>query len=300
VVNVLDVHGEPVPDLAKENFRLRLDGKPVAILDARYSFAPRRIVILLDMSGSMTEEAGSAKWLIARETVDDLLTAAPTATQIAMLTFASNVRDTFNFVNSRSVITNWLSKGPGQQPNLKYPAKTALFDAILTGLKFLSPVQSGDAVYVITDGGDNASQATLAQTKAALLGSGVRLFAFLFDVPLPAPDDPITVVQEDSGQDSLRMMVDDSGGSVFSIAGLRRPHRVPSWDYEYIYNKENRERLSLYAKELNVQVNGFWMLELAEQPPTKESRMKVEVIDHAGRTRKDLRVAYSRILSAAE
>jgi hypothetical protein len=143
VVNVLDVHGDPVRDLAKENFRLRLNGKPVEVLDARYIFAPPRIVILLDMSGSMTEETGSAKWRIAREAVGDLLTATPTGVPIAMLTFTSNVRDIFDFFNSRSVVTNWLSKGPGQEPKLKYPARTALFDAILAGLKFLSPVQPG-------------------------------------------------------------------------------------------------------------------------------------------------------------
>ena len=56
VVNVLDGHGDAVRDLAKENFRLRLNGKPVEVFDARYSFAPRRIIILLDESGSMTEE----------------------------------------------------------------------------------------------------------------------------------------------------------------------------------------------------------------------------------------------------
>lgn len=299
MVNVLDVHGDVVRDLAKENFRLRLNGKPVEVLDARYSFGARRIVILLDMSGSMTEETGSAKWRVAREAVDDLLTEAPTDAPIAMLTFTGNVRDTFDFPNRRSVITDWLSKGPGQQPKLKYPPRTALLDAVLAGLKFLSPVQSGDAVYVITDGDDNSSQATLVQATAALLHSGVRLFAFLFDVPLPAPDDdPIAIAQEQNGRDSLRKMVDDSGGSVFSIPG-RRLYRA-SKDLDYTYDKENRAKLELYTKELNDQVNGFWTLELAELSLNKDSRINVEIVDHKGKTRKDVGVTYPRLLSAAK
>lgn len=294
-VNVVDVHGDTVRDLAKQNFRLRLNGKPVEVLDARYTFATRRIVVLLDMSGSMTEEAGSAKWRIAHEAVADLLTATPTDMPIAMLTFTSNVRDTFDFSSSRSVIMNWLSKGPGQQPKLKFPARTALLDAILAGLRFLSPIQSGDAVYLITDGGDNVSQATLVQTEAALLDSGARLFALLFDVPLPAPDDDtIAVAQERDGQDSLRKIVEDSGGSVFTIPGLRRQHRR---DFEYTYDKENRAKLKVYTKELNDQVNRFWTLELAEPSTNKESRITVEVVDHEGR-RKDVGVTYPRMLSA--
>jgi von Willebrand factor type A domain len=296
VVNVLDVHGNAVIDLAKENFRSRLNGKPVEVLDARYSIARRRIVILLDISGSMT---GGAKWRIAREAVDDLLTAAPIDAPMAMLTFASNIHDSFDFFNGRSVIANWLSKGPGQQPHLKVAARTALFDAILAALKFLGPAQSGDTVYVITDGGDNASQATLVQTKEALLNSGVQLFAFLFDLPLPAPDDdPVTVTQEQEERVSFRNMVDDSGGSVFSIAG-RRLNRA-SADYEYTYDEENRMKLNFYTKEFNVQVNGFWTLDIAEPSSSKESRMSVEIVDHKGKTRKDVRVTYSRMLSAAK
>jgi hypothetical protein len=98
---------------------------------------------------------------------------------------------------------------------------------------------------VITDGGDNASQATLVQTKVALLHSGVRLFAFLFDVPLPAPDDdPIMVPYEQDGRNSFRKMVDDSGGCLFSIAGLRRRYQT---DFEYTYDKENQRTKRSYS-----------------------------------------------------
>jgi len=65
VVNVFDMHGRIISNLTKENFRVLLNGKPVALLDARYSVAPRRIVILLDKSGSMTGETHTAKWSVA-------------------------------------------------------------------------------------------------------------------------------------------------------------------------------------------------------------------------------------------
>ena len=108
----------------------------------------------MDISGSLTEH-GEAKWNIAREAVRDLLTQSPETVPIAKLTFADGVRDVFNFSQSREAIAEWLN-GAVQRPAEKF-RKTALFDAILEELKQLGLVQLGDAMYAITDGGDNDS-----------------------------------------------------------------------------------------------------------------------------------------------
>jgi hypothetical protein len=88
LVNVIDAHGNAIRDLTKENFHVRVNGKPVVVLDARYSLAPRRIVLLLDMSVSMTVDTESGQWRIAREAADDLLAETPAEVPIAMLTFS--------------------------------------------------------------------------------------------------------------------------------------------------------------------------------------------------------------------
>ena len=67
------------------------------MLDATYSFAPRRIVVLLDMSASMAGEPDHTKWRIASEAVQDLLTEAPSEVSIALLTFSDQVHDVFDF-----------------------------------------------------------------------------------------------------------------------------------------------------------------------------------------------------------
>jgi hypothetical protein len=116
--------------------------------------------------------------------VRELLAQAQDDVPIAMLTFARDVRDVFDFPSSRTNFTKWLEEVPAQRPTLKHQAKTALFDAILEGLKLLGATQPGDAIYAATDGGENASHTTVVQTKAALLPSGVRRFTFLFAQPL--------------------------------------------------------------------------------------------------------------------
>ena len=71
LVNVLDRSGNAVRDLTNNNFRVKVNGRPAAISGASYSLAPRRIVVLLDMSGSMGGEKDGKKWQIAREAVQD-------------------------------------------------------------------------------------------------------------------------------------------------------------------------------------------------------------------------------------
>ena len=61
MVNVLDRSGNAVRDLTKENFQVKINKQPVVVLGAEYSLAPRRIVVLLDMSGSMGGNRDSDK-----------------------------------------------------------------------------------------------------------------------------------------------------------------------------------------------------------------------------------------------
>ena len=209
LANVLDLRGNAIRDLSKSNFKISFAKKPITVLDARYTQAPRRIVVLLDMSGSMQGDADPTKWKIAKEAVEDLLQQTPAGVPIAFLTFAEQVHDVFGFSSSRTSIHKWLAQGPTQSKNLK--GYTGWRDAIMTGLGILRPFRQGDSLYVITDGDDTKSQETNSQTKATLLNSGVRLFAFLFAEPFSNLD----------GEVSYAFLTDlcrDSGGFVFGLS----------------------------------------------------------------------------------
>ncbi len=280
-------------DLTKENFRVQLNGKPTAVLEARYGLAPRRIVVLLDTSGSMAGETSGGRRQVAREAVDDLLEQTSANVPIAMLTFSGKVRDVFDFSQGRAAIAKWLTEGSGQHPSLSHPAKTALFDAILAGVKLLSPLEPGDVVYAITDGGDNASQASAMQTKAALQRSEGRLFALLFAEPLDAPGGEI------QSRNSLLSIVEDSGGFAFGVAGHLKTFGT-SWKDDYADDKDTREKVRLSTQQLNVQIDGFWTLELTTPPANRETRIKLDVVGPDGRSRKDVGVAYCRVLPIAK
>ena len=296
LINVLDQNGSAVPDLGKEHFQAKLNGRPVDLVGASYSFGPRRIVVLLDMRYSMKGESINNAWSIARDALGDVLTEIPTGSQIALLTFSSQVDKIADFSQGRPAIEYWLKHGPSQRPDFKEPTKihaedprrkyTGLLDAVSEAAKPLQPSQPGDVVCVITRGGEGYSDVSKADVKKQLLGNGIRLFGFLFvnDVRFegePIPPSPIVELAH------------ETGGTVFSIPGregLRS--RV-----EFYEGDKTREKIRLYARDFSAQVSGFYTLELdAHVPPGKLSRVSAEIAKSNGKVRKDVTLAYQRLL----
>src|SRR5579864_3411270 len=112
MVSVIDKQGKAITDLKKDDFRARLRGQAVSVVDARYSLAPRRLIVLMDVSGSMGLKDPTAKWQIAREALNDLLEQTPRDVPIAMLSFAGEVRDVIDFSRGRDAIKGWLKTPP--------------------------------------------------------------------------------------------------------------------------------------------------------------------------------------------
>jgi len=268
LVNVIGAQGNAVDKLSKESFHLRVNGKEATIVSANYSRGSRRIVVLLDMSGSMTEGIGPEKWQIAREAVTEVLRQTPAEAPIAMVTFDGKAREVMDFSHGRSAIANWLSDPSTQRPHLKYPAKTALFDSLLECLRLLGPVEKGDSIVAITDGGDNASKGSFLQIEELLLRSQVRLFTFLFSDHMPTPE-------EENGYNSFLQLVDDTGGHAFSIVGRPFPNRS-SWETQYFNDNKVHDRMRATAQILRIMVDGYWILE-TETPVTEKKKNKINL-----------------------
>jgi hypothetical protein len=70
-----------------------------------------------------------------------------------------------------------------------------------------------------------------------------------------------------------------------------------SWLYDRVYN-DNPEKIRFFTQRLNIQVNGFWTLELPASPSNKASKVKLMVVGEEGKIRKDVGVNYCRVLPA--
>jgi hypothetical protein len=309
-VNVLDRQGSVIRDLRKENFRVLIDGKPVELQDASYEDASRRILILLDISGSMgASEGAKGKWRIACGAIAALLSQIPADSPTALLAFDKRVEHTIDFAQGRPAITSLLDGGTISTP---YPGATALFDAILEGLKFLRPSQVGDSIYVISDGDDTASRISSKEAKVAALESGVRLFGLLLTEPTMLDRDQMTV-------DDFTQLVHETGGSVFSITPKKRDSPSPfnmgqvrtpddppggtsspghARKSSVDYDAPTHEQLEMRSKILSSQIRGFYALLFSVPPSRKLRKITLQVV--SGRQeRKEFQIVHPRAIPPA-
>jgi len=284
LANVLTPDGTQVRSLVAANFRATLRGQPVDIESGGYNIGDRRVVVLLDVSASMVSDRSK---LEASTTFSgNLLSSTPLLVSFALLTFTDRVEDEVNFGQGRRAVSDELAKvDTTNWERVKRDHKTAWLDTVLEALRRLEPPRRGDAICLITDGVDNASNTHPTQVRKALLRSGVRLFGLLIaDPSFPGRD----LVQEGFGfPEDLRGLVVDSGGSIMTLTypdptAPRRP-----WS----------QAMLSYARQLGVEISEFYELNLTLPGPLSKPReWKLEVVD--SKVNKHLQIVYPRQLAS--
>jgi len=195
---VVDRHNALVSGLAIQDFALREDGVLQQVKNFSHEDIPVTVGILVDNSSSMGSKRA------------DVITAA--------LSFArsSNPQDQIFVVNFNDQVTFAL---PPDTPftdspdillqalsSIRSVGQTSLYDSIAAALEHLQRGTSDKKVLIlITDGGDTASQHTLAQVTAMARQSSATIYAIgIFD-----PDDP------DQNPDVLKRFARITGGQAF-------------------------------------------------------------------------------------
>ena len=169
--------------LTAANFRVRVQGHPATVLNISNNISPRRIVLLLDASGSMLDSE-SALWKPALNIAKTLAQRLPPQDSVAFIAFASQVERRVDFTSDPKPILQELDDlQPGAKVIPKNMRKAALWDSVLEALRLFGSPRVGDSIYVITDGFDTNSHSDGGEVEKALLAAGVRLFALGLAAP---------------------------------------------------------------------------------------------------------------------
>jgi hypothetical protein len=105
--------------------------------------------------------------------------------------------------------------------------------------------------------------------------------------------------EERSGVDSVMDIASDSGGFVFGTSAhpLNPGAAYSGADVTYEYNDRTREKIKIYTQALNTQVHGFYTVQVAAPlQPGKSAKVSVEIVDAAGKTRKDVGYTFQRVI----
>jgi len=200
-----------VLDLEREDFVLRVDGRPVAFPDfERRGEAPWSLVFLQDLSGSM---GTGGRLEASQEAVRFFLTRARPGDEFAVASFAGqttavDVPFTEQLAPVAEAVAAWEAYG-----------RTALHDAVAW-----LPEISGEsrnvkrAAVLITDGADNASAMTAAEARELVRRAELPVYVIGLESGDPYALDP-------NGEkvyryaDVLNLLASLTGGRYFPVSG---------------------------------------------------------------------------------
>ena len=197
--------GSPIPR-AEVNFEGKYRGKTVRIgtLQQASGTRPLRVILLIDVSGSMIDQL-RPDWDLMIDVAADVLAKLPASAQVGMALFATDIAKIIPPSANREELRSEVATLRNPEA-VRLLGPTALRHSIVRAAELLESQQLGDVVYVITDAGDNASKETSADVVRFLASRGVRLFAFTLE-------EPEALVQPQEAIEELRKVVRATGGS---------------------------------------------------------------------------------------
>lgn len=181
-VSFRDAQNLPIQEITPSDLEGRIHGNPVKILSLVPDPRPLRIVLILDTSGSTGSAQGESElWPLELSLAVDFFVANQERSRMALLVFNDRVYNEVDFSSGNPAVGNELQRIAADRNFVKKNIKgrTALRDAILQGLQLLDHPSSADAIYVLTDGGENASTHKESDLNQRLAITSVRLFAVL-------------------------------------------------------------------------------------------------------------------------
>lgn len=148
---------------------------------------------------------------------------------------------------------------------------TALWDAVIDSSKMFDPPHLGDVIYVITDGGENASKASLRRVTQTLEEAGVRLFGFAFVKDSTGMSRELPIDPAD-----LQQIVDDTGGTLVALHNEYLGVFLKSQDPALLDKSGKPTRLGLLLRSQFLQIFSYYRVSI-DLPAKLESREQLKL-----------------------
>ena len=262
---------------------LRVKGINAEIRDVTFDAGPRRILLLLDMSGSMSEPTAGkvTKWDYAKEMAKGFLRATLPQNFVALDVFSDKEKQVVPFTHNFASISAALDALPAK-PEGRTAAGDALHAALLD---FGEAPAFGDSVIFISDGefGPDPSHRSLFSLRADVAVRDVRVFLLL-----PSVSSVVETPEELMPDMNTFDFISGTGGYSFA------PKVFPGdWPPSEIYRSDPGERIIALADA----VQGTYRVQLQlTQPLRKKRDLHLETVGSDGKSIHGLFLYYPRVL----
>lgn len=175
---------EPLGTLATSDFRASVRRNEMPIDALTTAPAARRIVFVFDRSGSMMDNSFNRYFsnehpgAVASQSLSEAVSAVPDTDTVAFLVFAGKFSQHTEFMSAGSARAK-LAEILAWRPAEKRRVNTPLWENIDSALKMFNTHRHGDAIVVISDGGNNSGKLKGTRLSDELVASGVPVFAIL-------------------------------------------------------------------------------------------------------------------------
>jgi hypothetical protein len=209
-VSVSTTDGSPAPPLESVNFAGVYRNKPIQVTTATLNREPTRVVLLLDVSGSMEGAGPGFEGRFSLDVAENFVNNLLPETEIGLGFFYSKLIPISLPTKDRKSLMFQLEALRSHPES--YKGRTALWDAVLGSAKMFDHPRLGDAIYVITDGGDNASKNSLNHVVQTLRESGIRLSGLVYQAPSALRRSEEEVI----GPPNVDRVVRETGGTILT------------------------------------------------------------------------------------
>jgi len=272
----------PVSGITPADLKATLHGKQVTIDSIAPDQRPHRIVLLLDVSGSMR-----ASWNKEITLAEMFFDENAQDSQFALMAFNLTAITSVRFSQGNAAVKSELEV-MARLPQDDIRGSSAIHDAIVSAVQLFDHPTSADAIYLISDGMDDASKHSAGFVDRFLQGSSVRLFATIISREPYAPFGQGDQLREFS------TMVGHSGGQLaFSLGSIASGSNIalhPNPKLPLTGDEAVRRFARMASRDLEVQLK-------LPAPPSKYEHFRLEFTNAARNRWKGTFIFYPTMIS---
>lgn len=306
---VMSPDGKIISNVSPQNIYLK--GVKATVKRIAFDDSPRKVVLLLDISGSMTGgeelEQTNGRWNNARTMAEKLLANLPPADWISLHVFADHDREvvapTHDFDSIRKAID--LLPDPDSKPAVRAYGGTTQFGEALSAILDGKRVQSfGDCIVVFSDGGFNGRGADGGRVRAQLLVQGIRIFLVIPSARLLLP--PALAIGLPAASMTWRWYPPPEGAFAFDYPALQDAASLckltagTAIQAEPLNRDDERfkpDSLQSAMKQAAWVVQDTYQLQLSlGEALTKQRKIKLELVGSSGKPVRSLTLLYPEYL----